>query len=119
MESIPITHLYVRDGRFQSAGPVDQPVAPVDESHVVHPDERFPDSLLTFLLHGECSPTPVIRAAYPPQLVVYPLSFPTVMIPQLTLVSPALSSSHFQQGHKRRAVSKGAAGMVSNKQATR
>lgn len=39
-----VTCLYVRDGRVQRAGPVDQPLAPVDHSLIVHADKG--------LLHG-------------------------------------------------------------------
>lgn len=41
--------LDVRDGRVQGAGPVDQPLAPVDHSFLVQSDEGLLDGVGQFL----------------------------------------------------------------------
>lgn len=43
------TCLYVRDGRVQCAGPVDQSLAPVDHSLIMHADKGLLDCIGKFL----------------------------------------------------------------------
>lgn len=47
--SIQKTCLNVWDGRVQCAGPVDQPLAPVDHSFIMHPNKGFLDCIGKFL----------------------------------------------------------------------
>ena len=43
------SYLYIRDGRVEGAGPVDQPLAPVDHAVLMQTNERLLDCIGQFL----------------------------------------------------------------------
>ena len=63
-------HLNIRDGRPESAAPVDQTITSVNCSVLVHPDEGLGDGLAALGVHGERASVPVDRAAQLPQLII-------------------------------------------------